>query len=182
VVTNTPITYVSDQRPLTTARIIQVDTFNAQGELPRNLSQVSERAKDIQYASKTRFNVEQIREMGELRTACRRLVGRLPPELKSDPDAIKLAAACDERSWTIIRLINTRPSRSGHVKDYEFSRATIKEAWTAGLEDVRRSVSGWDKIRPATGPEVEVYRPTEALPAPEQASGRKKARSEPVRS
>ena len=31
--------------------------FNAQGELPRNLSQVSERAKDIQYASKTRFNV-----------------------------------------------------------------------------------------------------------------------------
>jgi len=47
---------------------------------------------------------------------------------------------------------------------------------------VRRSVSGWDKIRPATGPEVEVYRPTEALPAPEQASGRKKARSEPVRS
>jgi len=65
------------------------------------------------------------------------------------------------------------------VKDYEFSRATIKEAWTAGLEDVRRSVSGWDKIRPS-GPEVKVYRPTEALPAPEQASGRKKARSEPV--
>src|SRR4029079_16513897 len=106
-----------------------------------------ERAKDIQYASKTRFNVEQIREMGELRTACRRLVGRLPPEMKSDPDAIKLAAACDERSWTIIRLINTRPSRSGHVKDYEFSRATIKEAWHDGLEDVRRSSAGLHKTR-----------------------------------
>ena len=52
-------------------------------------------------------------------------MGKLPPALKSDPDAIKLAAACDERSWTIIRLINTRPSRSGLVKDYEFSRATI---------------------------------------------------------
>jgi NTE family protein len=182
VVSNTPITYVSDQRPLTTARIIQVDVFNSQGELPRNLSQVSERAKDIQYASKTRFNVEQMQEIGELRAACRRLVGRLPPELKSDPDAIKLAAACDERSWTIIRLINTRPSRSGLVKDYEFSRTTIKEAWTAGLEDVRRSVSGWDKIRPAAGPEVKVYRPTETLPSPEQVSGRKKARSESARS
>ena len=167
---------------MTTARIIQVDTFNAQGELPRNLSQVSERAKDIQYASKTRFNVEQIQEMGELRTACRRLVGRLPPELKSDPDAIKLAAACDERSWTIIRLINTRPSRSGLVKDYEFSRATITEAWTAGLEDVRRSVSGWDKIRPATGPGVLVYRPTEALPSPGPIAAQKKAKSEPMRS
>ena len=55
VVTNTPITYVVDERPLPTARIIQVDTFNAQGELPRNLSQVSERAKDIQYCEQELF-------------------------------------------------------------------------------------------------------------------------------
>ena len=154
MVSNTPITYVSDQRPLTTARIIQVDVFIFLKEkCPRNLSQVSERAKDIQYASRTRLNIEQIKEIGELRATCRRLVGKLPPALKSDPDAIKLVAACDDRSWTIIRLINTRPSRSGLVKDYEFSRTTISEAWAAGLEDVRRSVSGWDKsgLRPPLG-------------------------------
>ena len=132
VVTNTPITYVVDEKPLTTARIIQVDNFNAEGVLPRNLGHVSERAKDIQYASRTRFNIERIQELGELAAAGQRLLSRLPPELKSDPDAQKLAAACVERSWLIIRLINTRPSRSGLVKDYEFSRATIDEAWTAG--------------------------------------------------
>ena len=100
-----------------------------------------------------------------------RLLGRLPPELKSDPDAQKLAAACVERSWLIIRLINTRPSRSGFVKDFEFSRATIEEAWTAGLEDARRSISGWDQIQPEeAGPEVKIYRPTEALPLPKQAA------------
>ena len=54
--------------------------------------------------------------------------GQTAPELRSDPDAQKLAAACDERSYLIIRLINTRPSRSGPVKDFEFSRATIEEA------------------------------------------------------
>ena len=69
------------------------------------------------------------------------------------------------------------------MKDYEFSRATIKEAWTAGLEDARRSISGKDQIKPEeAGPEVKIYRPTEALPLPEQASGRKKSKSEPVRS
>ena len=183
VVTNTPITYVADERPLTTARIIQVDNFNAQGELPRNLSEVSERAKDIQYASRTCFNIERIEELGELADAGQRLLRRLPPALKSDPDAQKLAAAFVDRSWLIIRLINTRPSRSGLVKDYEFSRATIKEAWTAGLEDTRRSISGKDQIKPEeAGPEVKIYRPTEALPLPEQASGRKKSKSEPVRS
>ncbi len=171
VVTNTPITYVVDERPLPTARIIQVDNFNAQGELPRNLSEVSERAKDIQYSSKSCFNIERIQEIGELAAAGRRLLGRLPPELKSDPDAQKLAAACVERSWLIIRLINTRPSRSGFVKDFEFSRATIEEAWTAGLEDVRRSISGWDTIQPdEAGPEIVIYRPTEALPLPKQAA------------
>ena len=109
------------------------------------------------------------------------MIGKLPPELKSDPDAQKLATFCDERSWVIIRLINTRLSRSGFVKDFEFSRATIDEAWIAGVEDVRRSVSGWDKVRPEElGPEVKVYRPTETLPAPEQVSKRKKARLEPV--
>ena len=83
---------------MTTARIIQVDVFNSQGELPHNLSQVSERAKDIQYASRTRLNIKQIREIGDLRAACRRLMGKLPAALKSDPDAIKLAAACDEEA------------------------------------------------------------------------------------
>lgn len=165
VVTNTPITYVSDQRPMTTARIVQVDNFSAQGELPRNLGEVSERAKDIQYASRARFNVERLQELGELMAAARRLLDKLPAELKSDPDAQKLADACDERSWTIIRLINKRPSHSGAVKDYEFSRTTIEEAWAAGLEDVRRSIAGWDKVRPEAGPGVQVYRPTEALPS-----------------
>ena len=122
----------------------------------------------------TRFNIERVQEIAELAAAGRELVDKLPPKLKSDPDAQKLAAACDERSWLIIRLINTRPSRSGFVKDYEFSRATIDEAWAAGAEDVRRSVSGWDKIVPeAAGPEVMIYRPTEALPA-DQVSRRKR--------
>jgi NTE family protein len=158
---------------LATARIIQVDVFNSQGELPRNLAQVSERAKDIQYASRTRLNIEQIQELGELRAACRGLVGKLPRELKSDPDATKLASACDERSWVIIRLINTRRSRSGMVKDYEFSRATVTEAWTAGVEDVRRSISDWDKIRPTGGPGVLVYRPTEAQQPPREVAEEK---------
>jgi NTE family protein len=195
VVTNSPLSYVADQRPMKTARIIQVDTFNAQGEMPRNLRQVMERAKDIQYASKSRLNVEQIRQLGELRAASRRLLDKLPAKLKSDPDAQKLAAATDDRTWIIIRLINKRPSRSGAVKDYEFSRTTIEEAWTAGLEDVRRSVSAWDRVAPAKATGVLVYRPTEVLPTqlpvakrvvplppPKQAAMRRKMKSHARRS
>ncbi len=70
VVTNTPITYVVDERPLPTARIIQVDNFNAQGELPRNLGEVSERAKDIQYCEQESF--QHRTNTGNGRARCRR--------------------------------------------------------------------------------------------------------------
>lgn len=177
VVTNTPLTYVADERPMTTARIIQVDNFNAAGELPRNLTQVLERAKDIQYASRSRFNVNHLQEMGELAAAARRLLDKLPAELKADPDAERLAEVCDARRWMIVRLINRRPSRSGAVKDYEFSRATIEEAWAAGLEDVRRSVAGWDRVEPSEfGEGVLVYRPTEELPSPATRRPARRAR------
>jgi len=109
--------------------------------------------------------VDRIGEIAGLTAAARRLLDKLPAELKSDPDAQKLAAACDERSWMIVRLINRRPSHFGAVKDYEFSRTTIEEAWAAGLEDVRRSVAGWDQVEPAqVGQGVLLYRPTEVLP------------------
>jgi NTE family protein len=179
VVSNTPLTYVTDQRPMRTARIVQVDTFNAEGELPRNLSHVMERAKDIQYATKSRVNVDQIQQIGELRAASRRLLEKLPPALRSDPDAQKLATITDERTYVIIRLINMRESRSGAVKDYEFSQATIKEAWEAGLEDVRRSVSNWSNVPAASaaGSGVVVYRPTEHLPDKPAAPAKTKERA-----
>ena len=86
VVSNTPITYVSDQRPLTTARIIQVDVFNSQGEMPRNLSQVSERAR----TSSMRAGLGSTsNRLGNWRASCHlpEVGGKLPPALESDPDA-----------------------------------------------------------------------------------------------
>jgi NTE family protein len=167
VVTNTPLTYVADIRPMTSARIVQVDNFIAAGELPQNILDVEERRKDIQYASRSRFNIDRLQELGEIEAAMRRVLDKLPPDLKSDPDVQRLGRVCDERSWMLIRLINRRPSPSGAVKDFEFSRTTIEDAWAAGLEDVRRSVSSWDDVRPKdVGRGIQVYRPTEDLSLP----------------
>ncbi|MEI6153020.1 MAG: patatin-like phospholipase family protein [Deltaproteobacteria bacterium] len=158
IVTNSPLAYVAAERPRTRVLLIEVDVFNARGELPRNLDQVMERAKDIQYASKMRMNTERFRELGEMRAALGRLIGKLPDGLKDDPDVQRLAPLCDEREWTIARLINRRTTNSGNTKDYEFSRATVNEAWDAGLEDVRRSAANIEWMQPMDfGPGVHVY-------------------------
>jgi NTE family protein len=169
IVSNSPLAYVMDEKPRTRVLIVEVDVFNAKGELPRNLDQVIERAKDIQYASKVRLNVEHIREFGVMRAALGRLLGKFPPGLKDDPDVLKLAPLYDDREFTIARLINRRTTQSGSTKDYEFSRATVNEAWAAGLEDVRRSAANMEWIQPMDlGPGVRVYDLPPAADMPEE--------------
>jgi hypothetical protein len=48
IVSNTPLWYVFDNLGREHALILQVDLFNAEGPLPRNIDEVEERQKDIQ--------------------------------------------------------------------------------------------------------------------------------------
>jgi NTE family protein len=139
LVSNTPLWYVLDESPRIDALILQVDLFSAEGEMPRNLEEVLERAKDIQYSSKTRFNTTRVKELDEMRATLARVLRKLPPELDSDADVQRLKATSERRKITIAHLINRRYAHSAHSKDYDFSRATVRELWASGLDDVRRT-------------------------------------------
>ena len=140
LVSNSPLSYVFDAAPLLRALIVQVDLFSAAGALPATLDQVLERAKDIQYASKTRLTTAQVRELEELRHALARLMDKVPEELRDDPDYRALARlAGHRRSITIAHLTSRRLPNSTSTKDFEFSRATVHQLWDAGLEDARRA-------------------------------------------
>ena len=140
LVSNTPLWYVLDDSPPLSALILQVDLFSAKGDLPINLDQVQERAKDIQYSSKTRFNTNRVKEIETIRHAVGRLMKKLPPSFHDDPDyALLKPWAEQKREITIVHLINRRFAYSTSTKDYEFSRMTMREYWKAGLEDVRRT-------------------------------------------
>ena len=70
---------------------MQVDLFSARGREPRNLDEVLERAKDIQYSSKTRFNTSRAKEEDALRGALTHVIAKLPPRLRKDPQVEVLA-------------------------------------------------------------------------------------------
>ncbi|HTS20214.1 MAG TPA: patatin-like phospholipase family protein [Casimicrobiaceae bacterium] len=142
LVSNSPLWYVLDDSPQLSALIVQVDLFSARGRLPTNLDQVLERAKDIQYSSKTRFNTTRVAELEAFRDVLARFLKKVPPRLREDADFKRLAPLCAERrEITILHLINRRSGDSTSAKDYEFSRATMERLWQAGLEDVRLSCS-----------------------------------------
>ena len=140
IVSNSPLSYVLDDAPDINALIVQVDLFSAKGELPLNLDQVLEREKDIRYSSKTRFNTKRVQEIENLRRALGRLLRKIPPELHDDPDYKLLKPVCEQkRKVSITHLINRRFTHSTNLKDYEFSRTTVRQLWEAGLEDMRRT-------------------------------------------
>jgi NTE family protein len=148
IVSNSPLWYVLDDSPQLNAMIVQVDLFSARGKLPVNLDEVLERAKDIQYSSKTRFNTNRVKELEDLRVALGRLLKKMPPAIRNDPDYLRLLpVSAAKRHLTLIHLINRRLTSSSNAKDYEFSRTTIRQLWSGGLEDVRRTCAhpDWDR-------------------------------------
>ena len=149
IVSNSPLWYVLDDMPHINALIAQVDLFSARGDLPTSLDEVLERAKDIQYSSKTRFNTNRVKELEAMRAALGRLLKKLPPKLRDDPDVVALRPLAEfKRSVTLMHLINRRLSHASSAKDYEFSRATVRELWATGVDDVRRSCArtNWRKV------------------------------------
>ena len=140
MVSNSPLWYVLDDSPQISAMIVQVDLFSAVGELPNNLDQVMERAKDIQFSSKTRFNTNRVKELEGMRVALGHLLEKMPPKFRDDPDYKLLALIAEhKRKITIMHLINRRLDSASSAKDYQFSRATVRQHWEGGLEDVRRT-------------------------------------------
>ena len=147
IVSNTPLWYVLDDEPRIGGLIVQVDLFSALGDLPQDLGQVMERHKDIMYSSKTRSNTTRVTELQRMKSALKRVLARIPGEFRADADVRALEAICSCPHVDIVHLINRRFSYTSFSKDYEFSRATVRQLWGAGLEDFRRTVAHpeWQK-------------------------------------
>jgi NTE family protein len=165
IVSNTPLWYVLDDEPRIGGLIVQVDLFSARGQLPQNLDQVMERRKDIMYSSKTRFNTTRVTDLQQMKSALKRVLAKMPGEFRADPDVKALEAICSCPHVDIVHLINRRYSHTSSTKDYEFSRATVRQLWEAGLEDVRRTVAHPEWLKNADLAEgIQVYDLTRKSP------------------
>lgn len=159
LVSNTPLQYVLDeQMPSEDLCVFQVDLFNARGSLPPSVWNSEARQKEIRFSSRTRFNTDMMRRLHETRDAARRLYEKLPPELKKDPDARALAAGNADPHVTIAHLIYRQAKYEHQTRDYEFSRRSMLDHWTAGRSDVERTFAHPDWIaRHDTRQRVKVF-------------------------
>jgi NTE family protein len=142
LVSNTPLQYVLDFTGEQSDKcIFQVDLFSARGAMPETLFDVAQREKEIRYSSRTRLATDSYAQTQTMRRAARKMLERLPPELCDNPEAKLLSewSGCDA-AVTIVHLIHRRAAYETHAQDYEFSRLSVEEHWSAGRDDVRRTL------------------------------------------
>jgi NTE family protein len=141
LVSNTPLEYVIESTPRSDTLALQVDLWSARGTLPRTLGAVLERQKDIQYSSRTRRGTDSAAEKQRLRLALGELAALLPGKRMPAALAHTFDAWICTKVLNIVHLIYQAKSYEQQYKDYAFGPQTMREHWTAGLADMRRTLA-----------------------------------------
>ena len=141
LLSNTPLFEVLTHQPRRDTLAFQVDLWSSRGPLPKNIFDVAERQKDIQYSSRTRQATDVSLEIQKLRRTVRTLLQKLPEGLDNDPDVAAARDMSCTKVHNVIHLIYKDKAFEAYHKDYEFSRLTMREHWESGLDDIRRTLT-----------------------------------------
>ena len=153
LVSNTPLQWVLECADRKDTLAFQVDLWSARGALPRTLGEAVTRQKDIQYSSRTRASSDQFKKVQQLRGALAELFERLPNELKATPEFALLSPEADRKVYNIIQLIYRSKQYEEESKDFEFSRQSMEDHWTAGHHDMVRTLRHPEVLRRPASPE-----------------------------
>src|SRR6202140_454445 len=110
LVSNTPLqwlvtnTRVTGQR-LPDALVFQVDLWNARGDFPRSIAEVTTRQKEIQYSSRTRAFTDFIKKLHKVEHSVCTLLEQLPEEFKQSEEAKYLASIAQRHAYNLVHLI-----------------------------------------------------------------------------
>jgi len=117
-----------------------VDLWNARGGLPRAMSEVATRLKEIQYSSRTRANSDQFKKVQTIRKALGDLLSQVPEDLRNTPEYKTLSTQADRKVYNLVQLIYRSRDYEGGFKDYEFSQQSMEDHWRGGYYDTIRTL------------------------------------------
>jgi NTE family protein len=144
LISNTPLHHLLTNTRGENMLVFQVDLFSAHGSIPRDMTDVLSRQKDIQYSSRTRIVTDHFLETHRLRQDLRDALQMIPDEELSEEQRSTKAELEHLSNINIIQLIYQQKAYEGDAKDYEFSRLSMRDHWRAGYYDTRNSLAHKD--------------------------------------
>jgi NTE family protein len=144
-VSNTPLQAVLEDTPPGHTIVFMIDLWDIAGKAPTTMNEVTWRAKQIQYASRTANHIDTVAAKLNLRHAVGLLADRRTParegvkagvKTESPPAPTPPAATVD-----IVHLIYHPGPDQIPTSDAEFSRPSIAERRSAGYADMRAALA-----------------------------------------
>lgn len=140
LVSNTPLTHVLDRQEAEML-VFQVDLFPAANDLPRTMTDVMGREKEIRFSSRTRAISDERLRLRSAREKVRRLLDRLPEHVADEPEVQAVRELVTEYPVNIVQLIYRANAWEGGSRDFEFSTRTMHEHWEAGRSAVAETMA-----------------------------------------
>lgn len=147
LVSNTPLQHAFEASGSQSMLIFQVDLFSAHGSIPRDLTQVLARAKEIQYSSRTRLTTDRFRVLRVKDVRLRAALAKVPEDKLSDEERELKEQLAHLAEVSLIELIYRHTAYEGAYRDYEFSALSMHEHWEAGYRDTERTLLHEDWLR-----------------------------------
>jgi NTE family protein len=150
IVSNTPLQHLLAQDDGVNSLVFQVDLFSARGDLPRTMSDVLGRQKDIMYSSRTRQVTDMFARLQRWKTRAYEALLKVPDADLTDEQRAMREKLSDLPQATILQLIYQQKSYEGNARDYEFSADSMHEHWKNGHEDTVSTLQRkeWLKMPP----------------------------------
>ena len=105
IVSNTPLQWVLDSRPRLDTLAFQIDLWSALGDVPRDVTEIEVRLKDIQYSSRTRAATDRYKMQQKLRPAFANLFNELPESMRTHKEVQTLKEEANDKVCNIVQLI-----------------------------------------------------------------------------
>ena len=141
IYSNSPIEAVLDDKPRRSSVIFSVQMWNPVGSEPDNIWRVSERQKDIQYASRTDSHILRQQQIHRLRHVIREMAKHLPASERAKPEVQELAAWGCHTNMHLIKLAAPRLAGDDYLKDIDFTPMGIAARRQSGYDDARRAIA-----------------------------------------
>ena len=140
LVSNSPMQFVVDNRQGHSALVFQVDLWDANGEVPLDITSANLRAIEIHSASRVNISLEQYQKMQKFRYALGMLLDQLPEKCHNDPKIRFLAKEAHVTLVNVVQLKYQSKKYETASKTFEFSRRAMEEHWQAGYEDTKAAL------------------------------------------
>lgn len=154
IYSNTPIEVVMEDNPRRNSVIFAAQLWQQKNNLPDTMLQVTNRLKDIQFASRAESHLSRQQQIHHLRHVVRELGRILPQGTQAKPE---IQALLDLGCGTVMHVLPMQvPALSGedHTKDLDFTPGSIRARWDAGREYAKQKIleAPWNKeIDPTMG-------------------------------